>query len=105
MRTLKTLASSGSPHSCTDKHTCTDNCHAIPTLISIHLLSLGRLLGPRRKLFLALAELREREAEGAEGGGGVPEGGKGRKTSRSQLKKQPSTELQAAYQQVSGVSL
>ncbi|CAI8024844.1 Ankyrin repeat and SAM domain-containing protein 3 [Geodia barretti] len=85
------------------------------------------LLGPRRKLSIAIAELKEKEEkpqrgvsslpssinrgpgrggegeDGVDGGGGYSkssERGKGRgRGSRPQLYKQPSTELQAAYHQ------
>lgn len=86
-----------------------------------------RLMGPRRKLSLAISEVKKQQEE--EGGGGEGErgaegrregegerhgetergeGGKegdertGRKTSRPPLVKQASTELTAAYRQVRG---
>ena len=92
------------------------------------------LLGPRRKLSIAIAELKEKEEEphqravsslpssinrglgrggegeeGVDGGGGYSrssERGRGRgRGSRPPLNKQPSTELQAAYHQVRVSSL
>ena len=109
-----------------------------PALFSLHFYSLSSLsptfslspslLGPRRKLSIAIAELKEKEEkpqrgvsslpssinrgpgrggegeDGVDGGGGYSkssERGKGRgRGSRPQLYKQPSTELQAAYHQV-----
>ena len=77
-------------------------------------------MGPRRKLSLAISEFKKQRDEDEEGGEGVREeverekereresrGSEdsrrvGRQASRPQLMKQPSTELTAAYRQVSG---
>lgn len=86
------------------------------------------LLGPRRKISLAIAELKEQDdtpnelapaasssksAPEVRGGGGVGEEGvgaeresgvvRGRGRVRPPLYKQPSTELQAAYHQVNSI--
>ena len=97
--------------------------HVISPLNKMHI----RLMGPRRKLSLAISEVKkqqeeeeggggegereaesgremegERRGESERGGGGGREGDgrMGRKTSRPPLIKQPSTELTAAYRQV-----
>ena len=95
--------------------------HCTPSYTYIY-----RLMGPRRKLSLAISEVKKQreeeegegervaeggregerrggESEGGGGGGGGREGSgrTGRPSSRPPLIKQPSTELTAAYRQVS----
>lgn len=66
--------------------------------------SLQRLMGPRRKLTLAISELKEQEQneedEGKRGGPRSSGEEASCKTSRPQLQKQSSTDVTEAYRQV-----
>lgn len=92
----------------------------------VWLSPLHRLMGPRRKLCLAISEVKKQQEEEGEGEGGGEDGGerkretesdrdgegrggrdmegegqRGKRSSRPPLIKQPSTELTTAYRQVS----
>ena len=83
-------------------HTHTHTTHVHTPHTRTH--TTHRLLGPRRKLSLGLIELRERKEAEKRGGGGRGGAKANKRASRPHLLKQPSTELTAAYQQVSQVA-